>query len=949
MRIFISYGHDVFADLPERISADLSALGHNVWFDKDRLEVGTDYEARIEEALNWCAQVESEGCVMLFMTPHSVRRPDGYCLNEVAAAINRRLSIIPVMMVWCEPPLSICRLQWLDMRDCVPLAQHEDRYRSKLSKLIAAAEKGVLDFEGSQASLLRHLNPIDFSTEIARHVPDFVGREWLFRRIDAWLSDPKGTRIFWLVGGPGVGKSAVAAYLCHTRPEVGAFHFCSYGHDDKSDPRRCVMSLAYQLSSQLPEYRTHLAAMDLRAEVLKSAATLFDNLIVQPLAPPFPAPDRMILIVIDALDEATRNGKNELAEFVGQAFHSTPAWVRLLVTSRPESEVMEPLQGIRPFRFDADGADNLHDLRTYLRGQFSSRGVAPGHLDATIEPILRKSEGTFLYADRVISELDGDPGHAPDLSSLPQGVAGVFQKYMTRQFADVDQYRTQVRPLVEMIVAARGPLPVPFVQQTLGWDEYQTRDVLQSLGSLVTTRDGGLGVFHQSLREWLVSHERAGRYFASFSEGNRHIADACWDEFGSGNSKTMCNYCMDHLPLHLLELERWDQLLHLVTDPVLALMDRWNQRGGGHALGVLERLVSHFQGDRKYRTTVAGLSSQIGRLYSIRGDYDEAETWLQRVLAQTSWWRGRRIRAVALHELASIRLYHGEGAAAMRLFKRALRLCFLGRSVHHDEAAANLVGMASVARAELRFAKALRYARRAIREAKRDRDAGHEISSRRIMAAVYATLGNFNEAELQVRQALSLCRQHHNRLEEGRALMVLGAIGWKRDAAQDQISPVVQECFQQALVAADESDDWYSTVEAKLSLGAFELAHGRADRAAPWIEPLETAPLSGRHAELSAALEFHRGALAQLRGDLALAQSQYECVIALCRDTHLPMWLARVMVARGGLYWHSGDRVNAEATWREAKKEARAVSRMTETIARHNIRRCRANVDAIPR
>ena len=38
------------------------------------------------------------GFVVFLMTPHSARRPDGYCLNELAFALSRRIPIVPVML-----------------------------------------------------------------------------------------------------------------------------------------------------------------------------------------------------------------------------------------------------------------------------------------------------------------------------------------------------------------------------------------------------------------------------------------------------------------------------------------------------------------------------------------------------------------------------------------------------------------------------------------------------------------------------------------------------------------------------------------------------------------------------------------------------------------------------------------------------------------------------------
>jgi hypothetical protein len=135
MRIFLSYGHDEHASLALRIKRDLEARGHMVWFDIDRLKPGGDWERYIEDGLDWASATPGEGRFVLLMTPHSVRRPEGYCLNELARAWNRHLPIIPVMVAEIEPPLSICRIQYLDMRDCVPVDDRQEKYKSKFDQL----------------------------------------------------------------------------------------------------------------------------------------------------------------------------------------------------------------------------------------------------------------------------------------------------------------------------------------------------------------------------------------------------------------------------------------------------------------------------------------------------------------------------------------------------------------------------------------------------------------------------------------------------------------------------------------------------------------------------------------------------------------------------------------------------------------------------------------------
>lgn len=98
----------------------MQARGHEVWVDVDRLSAGVDWEDGIAGALSWVKDAQHDGRVLLLMTPHALRRPDGYCLNEIARAASSRLAIFPVMVADSEPPPAIVMLPFFDLRDCVP-------------------------------------------------------------------------------------------------------------------------------------------------------------------------------------------------------------------------------------------------------------------------------------------------------------------------------------------------------------------------------------------------------------------------------------------------------------------------------------------------------------------------------------------------------------------------------------------------------------------------------------------------------------------------------------------------------------------------------------------------------------------------------------------------------------------------------------------------------------
>lgn len=54
-------------------------------------------------------------CIVL-LTPAATTRPHGYCRTQLNRALSKGLDFVPLMVRFCEVPLSICRIQWLDFR-----------------------------------------------------------------------------------------------------------------------------------------------------------------------------------------------------------------------------------------------------------------------------------------------------------------------------------------------------------------------------------------------------------------------------------------------------------------------------------------------------------------------------------------------------------------------------------------------------------------------------------------------------------------------------------------------------------------------------------------------------------------------------------------------------------------------------------------------------------------
>ena len=590
LRIFLSYGHDSNEGLVQRIKTDLESRGHDVWFDKN-----PEKEKGITPGDNWrCAITEGilkSNRVVSFLSKHSTRDP-GVCLDEIAIAIGVKGGNIQTILVESEkevnPPPSISHIQWLDMHDwqdryAAGDAEWEPWYQSKLNQIIAVVESDTSRrFVGEIEALHSLLKPTtsDFSCDsrirelLARRL---VGRTWMFNAIEQWRNAAdRSSRLFWLMGSPGIGKSAFAAHLAHRygRGTVIAVHFCDWQKPDHRDAHRIVRTLAFQVATRLPEYRQLLLRLPEIAELdrtKKSAFELFDYLLADPLHHAIDGGRERYLIIIDALDEASANEDNELVQLLARSATHLPDWIGILVTSRPELNVRGPLQGLNPFPFDATCESNCRDVREYLQRELEADLTDRPDAGHVLDQILERSEALFLYAEHFCDEVRRGHLSLDRPEEFPQGLGGIFHQYFQRQFPELERFRHEIRPALRAILAAREPLPLGILQSLFNWQDEELYDRIRPLGALFPITTGVISAvitpYHKSLADWLLDETKAGHYFVSVNEGHQFLAEWCWHRYVEGTT-SMPMYCLRHLALHLAASARWKSLSHILRDPI---------------------------------------------------------------------------------------------------------------------------------------------------------------------------------------------------------------------------------------------------------------------------------------------------------------------------------------------------------------------------------------------
>ncbi len=612
-------------------------------------------------------------------------------------------------------------------------------------------------------------------------------------------------------------------------------------------------------------------------------------------------------------------------------------------------------QGITPFALEPTSEDNMRDLRRFLEQRLAS--VTDGVPSEAVRRIAARSEGNFLYAEWAVRALIEGHLSLDRTGDFPPGLGGIYTDFFRRQFPDLAEYEQLFRPLLEMVSAAHSQLPLELARNALHWGAYEFHldqrgqplgGIVERFGALVAYQDGAIQPFHYSLLEWVTRRDSSGRYSANLSEGRKRLADACVSEFRHDPTR-MSTYAAEHLPTHLMETGRWGDLLTVAMSPELGLLRKWTQGVGAEkGMACLAALIERPDNHRAPSVVRAGLATQLARICSLRGEQDSARHWLDVSVKHTSWLRGRRIRAIALHELGSLALSRSDLEAARRLYRRALRLCLWSIHVHHDEAAANLDGLATVAFTKARFSTARREATRGLREARRSGDSGHIVALERLFGAILRATGRLNEAKARFAAALQLAEASNLRLEGARIAAQLGYLHLDLAELTGVLPRNAEQWFRRASDDAEAVHDLYGAFEAEVSLVTCEAALDRTDDAEARLSRIELSDPAEAHPGNAAGLKLARARLTHRRGELALAERRYHEVIDWSLTQDLTWGVRTSLIGLGAVRWHSGRRQEAEAAWRQARTLAMRVSRFKRRLVQSAIRSCRETPRAIP-
>ena len=389
--------------------------------------------------------------------------------------------------------------QDIDEAKVAPLSPEEEFYIEKL--------KQWKELEDDISNLMAKFN---FTGKIERLCNKFQRgtRKWFFDKLSSWF-DNEESRVMILTAGPGVGKSVLSAKVCELykeRGQLAACHFCDFKKDESRNPHRILQSLASQMCDNIEGFCDKLTEVFRREHSRVSLPDAYRVLLNEPLHDL----DRHkpVLIVVDALDESKTESKSDFLELISEEFLELPRWVKILITSRPELQVRKKLQHFNPVEILPDNRHHTNDLKHFFQQ------CLPDLNEGTVNSLISKCEGSFLYAYYLVNELlKRDLGIEPNLDGIvPKGISGFYEQQFKRLENGLlkvipDTALSILKSFVNIVTAWKNPLPIKILFRGMGLSnqDYQVREIIIGVMSeIFPLYEDCLTVYHKSLWDWLT-------------------------------------------------------------------------------------------------------------------------------------------------------------------------------------------------------------------------------------------------------------------------------------------------------------------------------------------------------------------------------------------------------------------------------------------------------------
>ncbi|KAF5361447.1 hypothetical protein D9758_006269 [Tetrapyrgos nigripes] len=428
-------------------------------------------------------------------------------------------------------------------------------------------------------------------------------RKAVLSDISSWIRGAEAeTKVHWVYGPAGAGKSAIAQTLAEREQgnHLAASFFFSRSDPFRNNPRSLIMVISCCLADWCGNSQLRAAidsAVKTRPTILKSAIEKqFQQLVIEPFkAIPKESWETLPrVMIIDGLDECL--GSDSQRRVLNTLFggrDQTP--LRFLIASRPEPVIRDffsqlPHCGITARTDLSDDYFTSRDIEVYLRDGFKaiaekSHSDVMAHITlpwpsyGIIHELVQRASGQFIYASTVLKYV-GEEYSLPveqleSVLGLPLGDPDAFSELdvLYRQILSSNRNKARVIQILGTMCVIEDVRSERWRELELSKfcrhriDDRKVIDIVEQLLSLPTGAvtvslrgmhsvlqiDSGIVKFrHKSFRDFLFDARRSGEYFIDKALFHEQLARVCMKIINDSSpllrSYAMYN-CLKHIHL----------------------------------------------------------------------------------------------------------------------------------------------------------------------------------------------------------------------------------------------------------------------------------------------------------------------------------------------------------------------------------------------------------------
>jgi NACHT domain len=375
--------------------------------------------------------------------------------------------------------------------------------------------------------------------------------------ITKWANDRSSTssRVFWLTGQAGSGKSTIAYTIAKRFEEsgdanqhtvLGGNFLCSRQFQETQAQTRIIPTIAYQLAHKCKSYASALLVADKFDTVNHDVSSQINGLLVgpwqhseatrHPELPPY-------LIVIDALDEIKGDGGSAFLRNLLKAINEYDLrGFKFLVTSRSNPKVAALCESFASEAVcrlqDVPIEEAKSDVKTYLKTELLELASSPEFVE-----LEQRAGGLFIYAATAVkyltlrdsisvgeqTEMLNDflsKSYEPTTSSSDATflIDEIYRQIMCDAFSNLSGkvLARRLHTLYTFLCTAERTSTSIVAALVLDGDEEAARAVLRDLHAVLYTQDDQVFWYHASFPDFIFNEARS-----NFRIDNKNFTFSC--------------------------------------------------------------------------------------------------------------------------------------------------------------------------------------------------------------------------------------------------------------------------------------------------------------------------------------------------------------------------------------------------------------------------------------